>query len=588
MMDRMLEEGDWNQIRNLRNPKRLKCHRLKNAEGQFVESDEWADTMAAHLETIQWRVRPMGRVDGPALGAELPINVQEFTEKEIRVAVNKLKRRRASGPDEIPAEFLKAVADCPSGMLWLVDFCNACWNGEEIPEDWRSAAVSAIYKKGAVDECENYRPISLICVSYKLFATLLLKRLQEGGAETRLTSTQFGFRRARGTADAVFAVRRHIDLALAQRNGSTALLALDWKKAFDSINIDALICALERFGLPAKMVRMISCIYARRNFVVRDGSNSSSQKEQRSGISQGCPLSPFLFVMLMSVITHDAEHQLGSAAQAALQAGSLGVVLYADDTLLIGVSEDRVQELLDSVADVGFQFGMELHFSKFQLVSVRGQHRVKTPTGEDISPTEVMTYLGANLYADGGVKRELNRKLGAAWGDFQKLRRLWNHTNLTRVRKTAIFQSVIVSRLMYGLSSAWLNVAEMRRLNGFQCRCLRVIHGIPPSFVSRVSNKIVLEKSGQVVLGRQLLRHQLLFFGRVARAPASDPLRILTFVPDSVDAATGRYIRKVGRPRNEWAVMLQKECWRMNAEFLKFIDNEAEWKRAVHMYCNSS
>ena len=140
---------------------------------------------------------------------------------------------------------------------------------------------------------------------------------------------------------------------------------------------------------------------------------------------------------------------------------------------------------------------------------------------------------------------------------------------------------------MYGLSSAWLNAAEMRRLSGFQCRCLRVIQRILPSFVSWVSNKRVLQQSGLVQLGRQLLMHQLLLFGRVARAVPSDPLRLLTFVPGSTDAATGRYIRRLGRPRNEWAVMLQRECCTMNPDFSDMIGNELVWKRAVRIYCNT-
>ena len=103
-----------------------------------------------------------------------------------------------------------------------------------------------------------------------------------------------------------------------------------------------------------------------------------------------------------------------------------------------------------------------------------------------------------------------------------------------------------------------------------------------------MSNKRVLEESGQVVFGQQLLRHQLMLFGRVARSPQGDPLRILTFIPDSADAATGRYVRKVGRPRNEWAVMLQRQCCRMNPEFRNLIGNELQWKRAVNMYCYSN
>ena len=60
-------------------------------------------------------------------------------------------------------------------------------------DEWHTANVKAIFKKGNVELCANYRPISLICVAYKLFATLILTRLKDGGAEKRLTETQFGF-----------------------------------------------------------------------------------------------------------------------------------------------------------------------------------------------------------------------------------------------------------------------------------------------------------------------------------------------------------------------------------------------------------
>ena len=583
-LDKLLEEGDWQQIKKIRQPRRLRSGRLKDASGELVESSEWADTMADHLETVQWYVRPADAVEGPCLGQELPVNLENFTEREVQNVISKLKRDRASGPDDIPAEFLKAVAERPDGIAWLTSLCNKCWAAEAIPDDWHNAEVMAIHKKGTVEECDNYRPISLICVTYKLFASLLLKRLQAGGAEDRLTATQFGFRRKRGTADAIFAVRRHIDLALAQRNGRTAMLALDWRKAFDSVNVDALITALRRFGVPPKLIRMVSHIYAERRFVVRDGDNPSSMRQQRSGISQGCPLSPFLFVMLMSVVMHDAVLGMSDLAKSAIDAGALGSVLYADDTLLIGTSQAHVQEFLVSVTAVGKKFGLELHFSKFQLLSINGSYKLYTPTGELVPEAESMTYLGATVYADGTPKRELNRRLGAAWGDFTKLNRLWKHTSLTRARKLLVFQAVIVSRLLYGLSSAWLNVADVRRLCGFHCRCLRVIMRVQPAFVSRVSNKSVLEESGQRSLEKQLLQQQLLLYGRIARAAPSDPLRSLAFIPGGLEPATSHYIRRVGRPRNEWATMLRKECSKMGAHFTNCIYNEDEWRRAVHTY----
>ena len=128
----------------------------------------------------------------------------------------------------------------------------------------------------------------------------------KSGAEARLTKSQFGFRSGRGTNDAVYVARRHLELAWAHRGGSVAMLALDWSKAFDSINTECLLIALQRFGLPQKLVDLIAGLYSNRRFQVRDGMQLSSERNQRSGISQGCPLSPFIFVMVVSVLLEDA------------------------------------------------------------------------------------------------------------------------------------------------------------------------------------------------------------------------------------------------------------------------------------------
>lgn len=121
-----------------------------------------------------------------------------------------------------------------------------------------------------------------------------------------------------------------------------------------------------------------------------------------------------------------------------------------------------MQELLNVIAEVGLRFGMELHWDKFQLLQVNAQYSIVTPTGESIPPSEAMTYLGANIYPDAAVRSDLNKKLGAGWAEFSKLHKLWNHSSLTMNRKVQVYQEVVVSRLLYGLSSAWLNVAESR------------------------------------------------------------------------------------------------------------------------------
>ena len=60
--------------------------------------------MAKHLETVQWRVRPAGLVDGPPLGPELPVNLEPISEREVTLAFAKLKWGRAAGPDAFPGD----------------------------------------------------------------------------------------------------------------------------------------------------------------------------------------------------------------------------------------------------------------------------------------------------------------------------------------------------------------------------------------------------------------------------------------------------------------------------------------------------
>ena len=198
--------------------------------------------------------------------------------------IRKLKNNKAAGADGILAEYFKALLVDEACISWLIGCVNSCWEGRCVPSEWRLAQVSMIHKKGRVDACENYRPISLLSVGYKVYAALLHKRLVDTGAEERLSKSQFGFRRGCGTADAIFTLRRKVEQAWAQRDGRLIVLALDWSKAFDSMSPDALLIGLRRFGLPEKVLETIGAIYQDRRFQLRDCGQELSSKRQSSGI----------------------------------------------------------------------------------------------------------------------------------------------------------------------------------------------------------------------------------------------------------------------------------------------------------------
>ena len=155
---------------------------------------------------------------------------------------------------------------------------------------------------------------------------------------------------------------------------------------------------------------------------------------------------------------------------------------------------------------------------------------------------------------------------------------------MSRVRKNDIFDTVITSKLLYGLAGAWLNTAERRRLDGFQNRCLRPIWGIAPAYFSRVSNADVLLKSGAKPLSKALIKQQLLLFGKVAREPEESPLRKSVFQGNTLDPVLGRYVRRKGRPRLEWTSEVFKLAVQAAGDYSKLcksVQSSTDWKSIV-------
>jgi len=103
---------------------------------------------------------------------------------ELQVVLRKLKADKARGPDGLPPEYFKAILHNRDAMRELLDFCNLCWESKQVPQDWHMAKVTEIFKKGDPALCSNYRPISLLSLGYKIFASLILRRLKDGGTDS--------------------------------------------------------------------------------------------------------------------------------------------------------------------------------------------------------------------------------------------------------------------------------------------------------------------------------------------------------------------------------------------------------------------
>jgi len=265
-------------------------------------------------------------------------------------------------------------------------------------------------------------------------------------------------------------------------------------------------------------------------------------------------------------------------------------LLYADDTLLMGTSAAGLTTFLAVVCQIGREYGLALNESKTKALNVMADGVVTGPAGEPLETKASMTYLGGLLHSDGRGTHELSRRLGKATQEFEALRRVWSRSALTLRRKLQIYEACVLSTLMYGLRTTWFNIAERRRLDGFQARCLRKILGIPHSYYSRVPNFDVLRRAEHRPLSIKLLEQQLIFFGD-AVCRNSGPIRNSIFESGTLRLVDGTLPRRQGRPRNTWAGEVRKHAVSIaggmnNLGRILLTERDIqEWRALVRAHC---
>ena len=278
--------------------------------------------------------------------------------QELVWAIKKLKRGKAPGPDGIPIELYKEMDE--DQLRLLLNLLNTWWNGTPTPLELTQSQVILIFKKGDKNNLENYRPISLLNSTYK-FLTAIIQKRHSDGLDEYLQTTQYGFRRKRGTAQALHYVRRAVEKGERTRT-TTLFILLDWEKAFDKVLHWKIPEALRRMNVPDKLVNIIEELYRHPTFKIEMENNTSQWYTQETGIRQGCPLSPYLFTVIMTCLFPDIHYRDGlRTREHRIEGTTHDQVLYADDTICMSEDEAALQRLIQAIEVEGATYGLRLN-----------------------------------------------------------------------------------------------------------------------------------------------------------------------------------------------------------------------------------
>jgi hypothetical protein len=236
-----------------------------------------------------------------------------------------------------------------------------------VPSYWQQNLLKVLFKKGDPASVENYRPIAILPILYKLFSKTVCGRVNKTLAKAQ-SIDQAGFRSGFSCDDHLFVITLLSEM-FAEFRRPLWVIAVDFRKAFDSVNHDSLWKSLLAQGVPEVYVHFLHKLYDGQSGQVKTDCLSKVFQIGR-GTRQGDPISPILFNSaledLMRGLTRKWSRKKGHGIQ--IQSCKLINLRFADDLLLCASSFKAARNMLNDLMGEAEKYGLEVHESKTKFL----------------------------------------------------------------------------------------------------------------------------------------------------------------------------------------------------------------------------
>jgi len=428
----------------------------------------------------------------------------------------------------------------------------------------RDAKIVTLYKKnGERSDCNNYRGVSLLSIVGKVFARVILTRLQKM-AERVYPESQCGFRAERSTVDMIFSLRQLQEKCREQH--------MPLYVAFIELKI------LPKVGCPPKLQSLIESFHSNMKGTVQFNGSFSEPFDIRNGVKQGCILAPTLFGIFFAALLN---HAFGTAtegvylrtrsdgrlfnlnrlrAKTKVREAVIRDMLFADDAAVTTQTQQELQSQIDRFSQACNDFGLTISLKK---TNVLGQDIAEAPiiTIDDyeLDVVRQFTYLGSTITDNLSVDAEIDKRIGKAATTLARLTtRVWTNRRLTARTKMAVYSACVISTLLYGRETWTTYARQERRLNIFHLRSIRRILGI--SWQDRIPNTEALSRAHLPSMCTLLRQHRLRWRGHIHRMEDG---RITKDILHG-ELTTGR--RSTGRPHLRFKDVCKRDMRALNID----------------------
>ncbi|MCO5597441.1 hypothetical protein L7F22_051519 [Adiantum nelumboides] len=233
-----------------------------------------------------------GNVWAPFRPFPVTMIMQPFSLQEVTDAVHGLDGASCPGDDGLTRQFFLQDWDLVSQPLQ--EGLQEIFDSGIMPQSMSSGIISLTPKGGDASTLRQWRPITLMSSVYKILARMITSRLRPFLPDL-IHSSQTGFVQDRSILDNVVTFYEAVEW-VRQTGQPTAIMHLDFEKAYDRVDWGFLEGTLHRMGFPDAWIRGISALHRSSSAAVTIGGHVGRIFALSRSVRQGCPLAPYLFL----------------------------------------------------------------------------------------------------------------------------------------------------------------------------------------------------------------------------------------------------------------------------------------------------
>ena len=200
--------------------------------------------------------------------------------------------------------------------------------------------------------------------------------------------------------------------------------------------------------MPVKIVNIIRSSYEGLSCKVIHRGQPREAFNVRTGVRQGCLLSPFLFLLAVDWIMRTAQARNGIEWTPWLQFDDLD---FADDLAQLSHTHRQMHEKTNSAQDSSAQIGLHINRGKTKILKIKTMITEPVRLDDDfLEEVNSFTYLGSVVHIQGGTEADVKARIGKVRAVFLQFKNIWSSKDLTLQTEIRIFNSNIKPFLLYG------------------------------------------------------------------------------------------------------------------------------------------